>query len=399
MSNAVNESDASRRGYLPGSWYAAVGPAVTVLLPASAKARVAAVWEQVDDGAGFDQTLDALLSSGLRDLSDFVLVGDTEGATRILVRGQGRVSCDTSGGSAEVIADPGSIWSERTLTGVTGITVEVEPDSTGDELSVASGLVRVSRVTWGGGAVVGGAAASSAVVPVEVESERTPAPESVLAAVPEPIAEPEPVVEADPEPEPMLAPDDETGEHPEVPVAAPYVAPEPPIEPEPEPAAGPETVALPVEEGADHDGHTTIGTVGGVVAEPPGIPGQPPAPSVTSRPVAKLVFSSGETIEVDRAILIGRAPEARRFASTDQPQLVTVPSPNHEISSTHLEIRPGSGVDHGMSVATDLGSTNGTMLMQPGLPPEELQPGIAVSLIPGAIIDLGDGVTIQVTNP
>ena len=33
------------------------------------------------------------------------------------------------------------------------------------------------------------------------------------------------------------------------------------------------------------------------------------------------------------------------------------------------------------------------------LDPEELKPGIAVSLIPGAVLDLGDGVTIQVTNP
>ena len=78
---------------------------------------------------------------------------------------------------------------------------------------------------------------------------------------------------------------------------------------------------------------------------------------------------------------------------------MTVASPNHEISSTHLEIRPGAGADHGRAVVTDLGSTNGTVLVQPGLPPEDLQAGIAVSLIPGAILDLGDGVTIQTTNP
>ncbi len=56
-----------------------------------------------------------------------------------------------------------------------------------------------------------------------------------------------------------------------------------------------------------------------------------------------LVFSSGETVEVDRPVLVGRAPEARRFPSTDQPRLVTVPSPHQEISSTHLEVRPGLG--------------------------------------------------------
>jgi hypothetical protein len=96
---------------------------------------------------------------------------------------------------------------------------------------------------------------------------------------------------------------------------------------------------------------------------------------------------------------VGRAPEARRFASHDQPRTVVVASPHQEISSTHLEIRPGAGADHGSAIVTDLGSTNGTVLVQPGLAPEDLQPGIAVSLIPGAILDLGDGVTIQVTHP
>jgi FHA domain len=133
--------------------------------------------------------------------------------------------------------------------------------------------------------------------------------------------------------------------------------------------------------------------------QPSGIPGQPQAPSVTAHPVARLNFSSGEVVDVDRVVIVGRAPEARRFTSTEQPRLVTVPSPNQEISSTHLEVRPGSGVDHGTAVVTDLGSTNGTMLLSPGLPPEELSPGIAVQLIPTAIIDLGDGLTIQVSNP
>ncbi|MEO6511400.1 MAG: FHA domain-containing protein, partial [Nocardioides sp.] len=150
----------------------------------------------------------------------------------------------------------------------------------------------------------------------------------------------------------------------------------------------------------EHDGHTQAGNwnPSDFARSQPGIPGQPPAPSVLSAPVARLTFSSGEVIEVDRAVIVGRAPEARRFTSTEQPRLITVPSPNQEISSTHLEIRPGAGADHGSAVVTDLGSTNGTVLAQPGLPPEDLQPGIAVQLIPGAILDLGDGVTIQVGN-
>ena len=105
-------------------------------------------------------------------------------------------------------------------------------------------------------------------------------------------------------------------------------------------------------------------------------------PASPRTPVARLVVSHGEEVEVDRVVLVGRAPEARRFTSTEQPRLVTVPSPQQEISSTHLEVRPGSGADHGSAVVTDLGSTNGTVLVQPGLPPEPLQPGIAVQLHP-----------------
>ncbi|TYL44997.1 hypothetical protein FXB39_20390 [Nocardioides sp. BGMRC 2183] len=119
----------------------------------------------------------------------------------------------------------------------------------------------------------------------------------------------------------------------------------------------------------------------------------------SGQPVAKLLVSDGQNVLVDRVVLIGRAPEARRFTSSEQPQLITVPSRQHEISSTHVEVRPGTGADHGTAVVTDMGSTNGTVLVQPGLGPEDLKPGIAVQLIPGAIIDLGDGITIQVSRP
>ena len=187
------------------------------------------------------------------------------------------------------------------------------------------------------------------------------------------------------------------------PAAPPFGAPIPP----PPPARPGAHAATPVGEDADgddagdHDGHTRTGAWDpGQFSRPePGIAGQAPAPSVTAQPVARLQLSNGESVDVDRSVLVGRAPEARRFTSTDQPRLVTVPSPQQEISSTHLEIRPGSGADHGSAVVTDLGSTNGTVLVQPGLAPEELQPGIPVQLIPGAVIDLGDGVTIRVTNP
>ena len=46
---------------------------------------------------------------------------------------------------------------------------------------------------------------------------------------------------------------------------------------------------------------------------PPGIPGQEPAPDVTNV-VARLVISSGETVDVDRVTVIGRAPETKQYS-------------------------------------------------------------------------------------
>ncbi len=230
-----------------------------------------------------------------------------------------------------------------------------------------------------------------------------PAPSDV-PVTPPPAIEPDPLAEPDtpavpPPPFPPLggatevAPAGWTPPPPPMDAGVPDAPPLPIGSWEPVGGAVPPPPGFPLE----HDGLTIAG--GGEPAVPPsGIPGQPQAPAIT-QPVAQLLISDGQTIVVDRAILIGRAPEARRFTSTEQPTLVTVPSRLHEISSTHVEVRPGTGADHGTAVVTDMGSTNGTVLVQPGLGPEDLKPGIAVQLIPGAIINLGDGVTIQVTRP
>ena len=302
------------RTYRPGAWFGIFGDHAIVVLPPSEKDRVPQLWQLVDDGAGFDEVLDALISDGLRELPGFVLVSESDADTKVVVRGQATARFSTAEGEVSLAGSAATTWVERSMTGVTGLVIELGGEGEGPDLTVQNGLVRVSRIQ------------------------------------------------------------------------------EPPFQE----VAEPDTAETPAPD-RDHDGLTQAGT-SEPAHVPPGIPGQPPAPDVVARPVARLVFSSGETVEVDRTVLVGRAPEAQR-ASSENPRLVTVPSPQQEISSTHLEVRAGSGVDHGSAVVTDLGSTNGTVLVQPGLAPEDLQPGITVQLIPGAIIDLGDGVTIQVTNP
>lgn len=359
--------------FAAGDWYAVVGDQVTVLLPGSQRGRVAGLWDLADSGAGADAILDALLAGGLSTLDHFALVAHDDDRTRLLVRGAPSAVVRATEGDEVVSAAPGTAWAERLVTGVSSVRVTLTGDATAEHL-LAPGLARVSVVEFG--------------TPVPAAE---PEPEPVV--VPDPASEPEQDPELEPEPEAEPEPAAVAQAAPEPPADAPLHFGEPADDPTP-------TGETPVvaDEWSDRDGQTQIGAPVPDFDRPP-IPGQEVAPEVVSRPVAALVFSTGDVIAVDRTVLVGRAPEARRFASHDQPHVVTVPSPHQEISSTHLEIRPGAGADHGSAIATDLGSTNGTVLALPGLDAEELKPGIAVSLVPGAVLDLGDGVTIQVTNP
>jgi len=492
--------------YKPGSWFGVVGEHATVLLPPTEKARAGAIWALVDDGAGFDEVLDALVSDGLRTLPGFVLVAATEASVRVVVRGAAVASFETGDGAVEVEGSGAATWTERSLAGVTKMTVSLGEEQTGPAHTLVGGLVRLSGLEVPPPApevlappeqVAAEAAAAVTDGPTDTgEAHQEPSAEvgpagpeqgvaepafapslSVVPPVPaagpdaaelgadelgagQPDAdlgesdqavteapEPEDAEEADHTPDPLTDPmtdsfsfatplvDDETDASPEQeepqgesgpeeqPPAAAEAAPPPPPPgfpppnapappmppappaPAPPPAGAPATPppppwgTPPAPPTDDHDGLTRAGAPVPEMNSRPGIPGQPEAPKVTAFPVARLEFSSGDRVDVDRVVLVGRAPEAGRFTQSEQPLLVTVPSPHQEISSTHCEIRPGTGVDHGAAVVTDLGSTNGTVLVQPGLGPEDLRPGVPVQLIPGAVIDLGDGLTIRVTHP
>jgi FHA domain-containing protein len=372
----VNLRGDSVRSYRPGDWFGIVGERAVVILPPTEKARVAPLWELVDGGAGFDVTLDALISSGLRELPAFVLVSTGEGETRVVIRGPARAEFRVGGETIALQGSGATTWVERSLAEVERMSIVLHEDPLADpgpSYTVDGGLFRISRL------------------------DEAPAHEGPDELHEEPAYEREFPLPGDADDEV-----EDYGEEPIPPVRSPQPpdwTPSPPAPPRPPPPVLPptEAVLLPPAE-SDHDGLTVTGAWQPSPPAPPGIPGQPPAPDVTV-PVARLLISNGDVVDVDRAVVIGRAPEGRRFNETEQPKLVTVPSPHLEISSTHIEVRPGSGADHGSAVVTDLGSTNGTVVVQPGLGPEDLSPGVAVQLIPGALIDLGDGVTIQVTSP
>lgn len=72
------------------------------------------------------------------------------------------------------------------------------------------------------------------------------------------------------------------------------------------------------------------------------------------------------------------------------PHLVTLSSPNEDISRSHLEIR----LEDWSVLAVDLGSTNGTMLLREDRAPLRLRAGVATNVDFGDRLDVGEGVII-----
>jgi hypothetical protein len=101
----------------------------------------------------------------------------------------------------------------------------------------------------------------------------------------------------------------------------------------------------------------------------------------------------GDSIDLDVPILVGRRPALPRVDSGVLPRLITVSSPEQEVSSTHLRIeRSGDAV-----VVTDLRSTNGTVVVRPGGASARLRPGESTVVLPGTVVRIGDGNIIEIT--
>jgi FHA domain len=113
--------------------------------------------------------------------------------------------------------------------------------------------------------------------------------------------------------------------------------------------------------------------------------------SRVSRPtLGRIVLSTGSVIELDRPVVVGRKPRVSRVQGADLPRLVTVPSPQQDISRSHLDIR----IEEWHVLVVDLGTTNGTILQRPGQPHRRLHPNESVMIRSADVVDIGDGVTI-----
>jgi len=132
-----------------------------------------------------------------------------------------------------------------------------------------------------------------------------------------------------------------------------------------------------------------------VVVESPVPTVVPPAPAPEPKAPYRALFADGTEVALDVTLYVGRKPSIPRIHTGPEPRLVTLPSPGKELSATHLELK----VVGGAVVASDMRSTNGTVVQLPGAAPRTLIRGESAVVAPGTRIDLGDGAVLDILPP
>ena len=429
-----------RATYTPGDWVVLSGPTSLVLLepPTHEWAPlINTLWDEVIASSSIVDLAARLASFKIDALPSLGAFFWTADGMRSLVRGQISV-IDLATGKVVANGEGVQTWSEVGLAGVSHIRVDTPHD--GDvtllELPLVVGAVRASSVVLDaseraqvgspqGQPVPAGAPGPGLFTqpPSEVAAARTSEPSQQPG--PEPVGG---VIAA-------ATPTDQTAELSAEEIAAlqnadtqllssPFDGPETKAQPEftttPQPvvSAGSDSASDAAAERVDvaaatpepePDESIQDSAILAVLcqnghANPPNsnrcrVCGSPVArrvPQFVAGPVlAVLRASDGSTAEVDRPVLIGRAPSGDR-SSSRSPRLMPVPSPNHDISRTHLEVAP----DGWQIVVTDLNSTNGTVLVRPGaVDRQQLAPGEPVPVQLGSVMELGDGVSVLIDVP
>lgn len=418
--------------YSPGESLVAVTPhGVVVLEPGSAVAVAARVRGLIAEGRGLGGVIEALTGAygaSLTAMPSFAVALAEGDKVRVAVRGG--LVLEVESDSPESISGEGvTTWSERVLEGVVRVTVSSGTPSGSPELPLADGVILASVVVWEpSGAVFSTRAAPAAVREPEPELQPRAQPGAEAPVTPEPQARvsaeapatpPEPLPQQHPFPldrpssPPAAAPGDGLIDSSSVPSVAHLDTLLPDestlIPAEDEHAESPgdaehddpllTTVVrgreLPVDPPVtgDHDGETvSLAQARAMRAGEAPTSSVPPLAPPRPRSPGRLRVSNGQVVALDRTVVIGRRPRSTRVSGTDLPHLVAVDSPQQDISRSHVEVR----VEGDSIVATDLRTTNGTTLRRAGTDPVRLHPGEGTVVVPGDVLDLGDGITVAV---
>lgn len=115
-----------------------------------------------------------------------------------------------------------------------------------------------------------------------------------------------------------------------------------------------------------------------------GVRPEPQATVEVSRPpLGVLRLSTGQTILLDRDVILGRAPEDNASDPAIKPNLVQL-TESGEVSRMHARVT----LDGWQPLLRDLGSANGTVLTLQGSQPRQLRPDEDYPLEPGSVVSL-----------
>lgn len=383
-------------------WFAVCSLDVTVAVdPGSSPELLQRVWESLDTADPTSAALDEITTGGISHAPGFAIIDRRRRDPVVTLRGAVSAALPTGEHVTGVGASP---WVETPLpsSGSVIVTFGGGAGDAGDapDLPIERGIVRCDRLSVheaGWPAVPTSTPNSADVAPPVDAPQAAPTSAGSSTTPPEPVAGP---ISATPTPSPA-------------PPTAKDRLSETTRLPEPEGDLEPSGGA-----GYDHlFGHTVVRSVedAAVRAEEHGDDADSAddrtrvatdlaarralrraargtKPTEPSRSTFWLDLSTGGTEALDGTVIVGRAPSANRVAGGAIPRLVTMTTPNQDISRTHAQI----ALEGGTVVVTDLHSSNGTFVTLPGRAPQKLRGGDPMPVIPGAVIDLGDGATLTV---
>lgn len=108
-------------------------------------------------------------------------------------------------------------------------------------------------------------------------------------------------------------------------------------------------------------------------------------------PLGLLRLSTGDSIVLDRNVVLGRAPGTPAGNGAGEPHYVKLAGRFNDVSRRHVEVR----IDGWDVIAVDLESRNGTSVEQPGEAAVELPSGGSQALRNGAVVGLAQDVTFR----
>jgi hypothetical protein len=117
----------------------------------------------------------------------------------------------------------------------------------------------------------------------------------------------------------------------------------------------------------------------------------PDAVQVSRPRLGRARLSTGELLDLDQSLIIGRQPSVSRVQGGVMPRLVQVPSPEGDISRSHVEVR----LEGWHVMLCDLKATNGTVLVREGQQPRRLAQNEMAILLDGDIAELGDNISLR----